>query len=329
MDEKFHEVVLKRMEPAHYIKYLNMQVRPYDMPPNDSHFDSQYHRSEIFYEKINNSFWVFAHESEEKTDTCYVMPPKKSKTDYFSIDYYQSKHTFRYQFGDKIVPVTNVTIFSGSNSSYKIFVKRKSPIRRYRLIFSKQYLHRFLNLTSDNVRLTNSNVIIATGKGLSVRPIHEIEKIALDKLYFQLKYNKNNFNYNLSVTANAFNVTDQFFKLANIEIPPTRITDDQDLMIKILHHLEKNIKNKFPGIDALASDFYISQTKLKKNFKKTFNTTPLIYFRRLQINYAQEKMQIRKITVKELAFELGFKKSSTFSLWFKRYTGQHPNELQK
>ncbi|REA56510.1 hypothetical protein DSL64_26700 [Dyadobacter luteus] len=329
MTQKFQEIVLKRLEPAQYIKYLNLTGKTNKINPNYSFSDSQFFRSEIFYEKINNNFWITIEETEEQFDTCYTIPAQKTKSEYFSINYYQSQNYFGYQSDDQVVYVKDIVIFSGPKSTHKIYVSQKSPLRCYRLILSKPYLQRFLNLNLSNSRLNKAHFLVATGEGVMVRPIHDIEKIVTDRLYALLKYRDSTANHALSLTANAFNITDQFFRLSNTTAPSIRLPDDDDDLInRIVHHLEENIKNKFPGIEAIASDFYISPTKLKKIFRTFFNTTPLLYFRKLQINYAQKKMEITKVTVKELASELGFKKSNTFSIWFKRYVGKNPNELQ-
>lgn len=327
MQEKFHEVILKRIEPMQYVKQLNIH-RSDDLYEKGSYYDNQYHRSQVFYEKIETDFWLFVHESAEKVDTCYVMPTKTSKTRYFSINYYQSKAPFSYQISGNVISVNDVIIFSSPESTYKIFVKRGATVKCHRLIFSEKYIRQFLDITSSNIASNDVNIIIGTGRGAFARPIHDIEKILIDKLYFQLKHNRGSFNYGLSITANAFNITDSFFRISAKQIPGYRVGQDHDLMNRILQYLEENVRSKFPGIDSLASDFYVSPTKLKDDFKKTFDTTPLIYFRKLQMSYAQERMLINNTTVKELAFELGFKKVSTFSLWFKRYIGMNPNELR-
>ena len=105
------------------------------------------------------------------------------------------------------------------------------------------------------------------------------------------------------------------------------VRSDAELMARIVHQLEGQIKSKFPGVEALAADCYISTTRLKVSFKKAFSTTPLVYFRKLQMIYAEEVLQTRQVSVKELAIELGFKKPNTFSVWFKRHTGKFPHEI--
>lgn len=66
----------------------------------------------------------------------------------------------------------------------------------------------------------------------------------------------------------------------------------------------------------------MSVSKLKRDFKKAHGITPLEYFRSLQINYVSGMLSGKEKTVKQLAMELGFKKSSTFSAWYKKITNK-------
>jgi AraC-like DNA-binding protein len=328
MEEKFQKVILKRMEPVQYVKHLKMHPGRFHSTKKDYLSDSQYDWSEIFYKQINKGFWVFSLETEEKADTCYVYQPKNATNQYFSINYYEARNSFGYQLGEEIKWNKNITIFSGPSTTYKIYIRKKSPVKCYRLVFSGRYLKKFLNFFAPDSRLFQPSQIISTGKGDLVRNTHEIETMALQKLHYLLRQNRSNFNYNLSLTANTLDITDLFFKISSTESTSARgLKADEELMARIITQLERQIQNKFPGINALAADFYISPTKLKNSFKRIYQMTPLVYFRKLQMIYAIEVLKRKEMTVKELAMELGFKKSSTFSVWFRRYTGKLPHEL--
>jgi len=89
-------------------------------------------------------------------------------------------------------------------------------------------------------------------------------------------------------------------------------------MLKAAKILEEQVPNKFPGVTALALSCGISPSKLKRDFKKVHGLTPLEYFRSQQIVYITGLLKGRKKTVKELAIMLGFKKISTFTVWYRK-----------
>ena len=88
-------------------------------------------------------------------------------------------------------------------------------------------------------------------------------------------------------------------------------------MLKAAKILEKSIPNKFTGIKDLASSCNISVSKLKRDFKKAHGITPLEYFRSQQIHYVLDMVDRKQKTLKEIAMDLGFKKTSTFHAWYK------------
>ena len=176
MEEKFHKVILARIEPVQYAKYLEMQPRKPTLFQGDFLTDNRYNWSEILYEQINTGFWVFSLETEETIDTCYVYTPKNSKKEYFSINYYEARNPFGYQLGEKITFDNNVTIFSGPSATFKIYLRKKSRIKCYRLVFSGRYLKKLLNFAAANSIHYETSHIVLTGKGSMIRPTYEIEK---------------------------------------------------------------------------------------------------------------------------------------------------------
>lgn len=98
-------------------------------------------------------------------------------------------------------------------------------------------------------------------------------------------------------------------------------------MLKASKILEYHAPYKFPGISSLATSCNISVSKLKRDFKKVHRITPLEYFRNLQINYVSGMLSGKEKTVKQLAMELGFKKSSTFSAWYKKIITKNETKI--
>jgi methylphosphotriester-DNA--protein-cysteine methyltransferase len=89
-------------------------------------------------------------------------------------------------------------------------------------------------------------------------------------------------------------------------------------MLKAAKILEQGFSHKFPGIKGLASSCNVSVSKLKRDFKEIHGITPMEYFRNLQVNYVLGMVDSGEKTLKEIAMELGFKKSSTFLAWYRK-----------
>jgi len=328
MEASARNVILKKMEPFQYKRYLDGQAGKSVNTDTACYRDAKYHWSEIFYVQIMKGLWLLCLETEEKTDTWYIVQPKTSPTAYFSINYYEARNSFAYRDQDQIKWNKKIIIFSGPSDSYEIMVKKDSPIICYRFVFTGQYLTTIINLSAQFSSLFKvPQVLQGTISGFT-RSTYDSESLLLKRIHHILKYERNKFNYLLSLTKAAFEIIDYFFEISFPESAQESITkDDIELMSKVALFLERQIQSKFPGIISIADHFNISPTKLKVLFKKVYNVTPLIYFRNLQMKYASEILSRKERTIDEVSRTLGFKKPGTFSIWLKRYATKNLHKL--
>ena len=66
-----------------------------------------------------------------------------------------------------------------------------------------------------------------------------------------------------------------------------------------------------------------------KIFKQTFKVTPTNYIILLRMNSALQLLKDNGVTIKEIAFELGFTDNAHFCKTFKKYYGITPGEYQR
>lgn len=101
--------------------------------------------------------------------------------------------------------------------------------------------------------------------------------------------------------------------------------------IRKLHKAQQflldNITSKFPSVESVSKKVGMSETKLKKDFKKLFGITLLQYFQQNQIDRAEETLKRKNISVKEVAYAYGYSNVSTFSSTFKKIKGFSPSEI--
>lgn len=90
-------------------------------------------------------------------------------------------------------------------------------------------------------------------------------------------------------------------------------------MNKVKQRLRDSLFLEFPGIDTLAKEYFISPTKLKRDFKASFNTTLFSYYRNLQMEIAETYLNEKKYTKKQISAMFGFANQSNFSSCYKKY----------
>ena len=78
-------------------------------------------------------------------------------------------------------------------------------------------------------------------------------------------------------------------------------------------HLFSNI-----SLTKLAEFSNMSVSSFKREFKKSFNDTPINYINNKRLEYAKEKLLISNLTVSEIAYDLGFEDPAYFSRIFKK-----------
>jgi AraC-like DNA-binding protein len=102
----------------------------------------------------------------------------------------------------------------------------------------------------------------------------------------------------------------------------------ENRILKSLHYIHKNIE-KAIDLEHLANMCYLTKDHFIRLFKKEMNCTPGKYINRKKIETAQLRILIKGMTVKDIAYGLGFNSISHFNRLFKKTTGETPGEYKK
>lgn len=86
--------------------------------------------------------------------------------------------------------------------------------------------------------------------------------------------------------------------------------------------------NESIDLEKIASEFKISYSKFRIDFKKQTGTSPLQYFLLLKIEKAKNLLLRTNKTQKEIAFSLGFESYNYFNRIFKQKTGLTPKQFR-
>ena len=100
-------------------------------------------------------------------------------------------------------------------------------------------------------------------------------------------------------------------------------------MGEIASYLKTEIFSGFPGLSAIAKKYLVSVSKLKRDFKTAYNSTPLTFYRNLQMDYAVKRLKEKKVSKKALASLLNFSNPSNFSNYFKRFINDLGKQRQQ
>lgn len=99
-------------------------------------------------------------------------------------------------------------------------------------------------------------------------------------------------------------------------------------IVRAEHLLMKHLYGSFPGIETIADEAGLSQTKLKELFKLVYGESPYQYFQSKQMACARELLQQPNRKVQDIAALFGYENASKFAAAFQKCTGHLPSEIQ-
>jgi signal transduction histidine kinase/ligand-binding sensor domain-containing protein/DNA-binding response OmpR family regulator len=118
--------------------------------------------------------------------------------------------------------------------------------------------------------------------------------------------------------------------LSQAQTPMASNASDQELLSKIDKIIETNLDNSNFNIDILARETGMGRSKLYASVKEITGITPNTYILNYKMFKAAEWLKdSRKLTVSEIAYNLGFNAARYFSLCFKDHYGVSPVEYRK
>jgi AraC-like DNA-binding protein len=100
-------------------------------------------------------------------------------------------------------------------------------------------------------------------------------------------------------------------------------------LLKVEHLLLKTYNEEFPSIVTLAKTAYMSESKLKKLFKKAYGMAPHEYYQKNRMHKAKELLRSRKHNITQVGIMLGYQNMSNFSLAFKKEFNYLPSQFEE
>jgi len=117
------------------------------------------------------------------------------------------------------------------------------------------------------------------------------------------------------------------FSLLDLHLPAEHSSEEIDIASKAKKIILQNYK-KPPSIKELANLCGTNDFKLKKTFKKVYQTTVYVYVQKLRLEKANLLLRENLLSVSEIANEIGYKHQGHFSAIFYKKYGVYPKDLK-
>lgn len=195
------------------------------------------------------------------------------------------------------------------------------------VLFSKQWLAKYLDIkTAEDVL---STYISLKAENINMEPLDSRYKRWMQVIMDVKADNP----LRLTIIQNRIMLMiERFFvhlydKVKNPAFRVALSQEDINRVMEIEAILTKDISHPPPPIQQLAKMVAISETKLKKDFKKMYGYPIYEYYQKARMQAAQDKLLTGKYAVKEVAMELGYANLSNFTIAFKKEFGVLPSQL--
>jgi len=113
-----------------------------------------------------------------------------------------------------------------------------------------------------------------------------------------------------------------YFKNETVDIVNTNLSKFVEFKLMVETHLTEQ-----PSINTIAEKLALTTNSLYRLVKEYSGTSPKDFFTNRLMIEAQRKLRYSNLSVKELAYELGFNDPDYFSRLFKKYTGKSVSDF--
>lgn len=171
------------------------------------------------------------------------------------------------------------------------------------------------------ILLTSRTSLIYKFEGLESGADDYISK-PFDLKEFHLKIN--NLLTSKERIKNKFSSKDNF---TAIDVSLTSL--DEQMLQKAFKIVKENIANQDFNIEEFSESLGVSRSMLFTKIKAWANATPKDFIQEIRLKHAAKLLELNKLNVSEIAYQVGFKRPKYFSQCFQKKYGLTPSEFSK
>jgi AraC-like DNA-binding protein len=205
-------------------------------------------------------------------------------------------------------------LFLSAVSDYQLHIQANIRLHCLSISFSKNWLLKTIN---ENPRLNAVGATLQCNKIAMREMMNGDEKKWLGTIIGTVKNTPYKTFYIKSRAIKA--ISDLFQKLIVRSDLLMSNGQPRDRLMEIEQHLCSNIAAPLPDLKALAQQFHMSESTLKRKFKERYGVNMSAYFSKKKMAYAQKLMTEAGISLKDTATMLGYKNATNFSTILKKY----------
>lgn len=257
--------------------------------------------------------------------------PEETERRMLTLVYYLCPETFvvqkKNQPGVQVSKIWNNILLS-NNAEFNMDILPGMPLRCFAICFTPEWIQRNIG---DNMRQNEfvSNLFLSNEPVFLFESYTSLEeKMVLDIFAHQSTGPMSP----LFIRSRVFTLVCSFInKVASRRslLAPVNADLYESNIRGVEEKLQQYFHSSLPSLRELAREFALSESTLKRNFKKAFEKSIHDYYLEKKMAYAKQLIEEKNKTVTETAYMLGYEKVSHFISIFKKYIGCLPGALRR
>jgi AraC-like DNA-binding protein len=275
----------------------------------------------VYYRKVESGLWCVKVEYNFHEDTD-IIADISDPDPYYEMKYFIiHKGRFTMTLNDREQSLHNKVLFNNSEISSVWHANAGSRVSKYMFLFTKEFLAVHFHLDHPTFKQSVLANIVHFKKSYLKRDINEQEFILLRSLDDLLTKSNNTFLKPVSLQSYIIPLLSTSFEMQAADEPDETINEAFSVLIK---YMSGKIYEEFPGLEKLAGKMNMSTSTFKRKFNERFDTTPELYFKKIQMDAAESMLSTKSISLKELAGKFGYSSAQNFTIAFKKTKGYVP-----
>ncbi len=283
--------------------------------------------------ELEEDFYIRAWDYKLSEDTKFYI--KSTDSQYpvvLMINYFFTPDSF-YLDGNRIWPgkvrkinrLNNVLI-SSNKTKFAFNVKAGLPVKALDICFSLDWL---LNQYSIGKKERLQSMLSGTDDKESVL----LETFSLDDYKMVGEIMGKALNNDLDIIflkSRVLTMMDTLINnlLSKADASANKMPSNLPVMIEVEKKLNSILHEKLPNLKAIAREFSLSESTLKRQFKQVYGKAIYEYYLYKKMELAKRMLLDENMTISQVAYSLGYEKASPFIRIFKRQFGVSPGSMR-
>ena len=218
----------------------------------------------------------------------------------------------------------SVALLTDSFTSQSLTLKKGTTIKGLSIQLSEEWLkNNIKELTAEKIEILKQKTdmvvfITARHRKILLALLNDTEQTYLPELFIKSRVLKLTEEFLNNLCSRGLKSMPEF---ANLK--------DFNALVNVENFITRHFTTEFPSIETLAKAAYMSESKLKKLFKKAYGMAIYQYYQKNRMHKAKESLNSRKHNISQVGLMLSYQNMSNFSTAFKKEFSCLPSEFRQ